>query len=132
MPSYRFLRLRNNDDEKRAYLAHLASASLKHTGFGYGQHACLGRFFSAKELKISSAHLLLKYAWKLSDETSLCRLAWRYCRNPMPNFSSEDASKKSIWSRLGGEEEGLTLGLTCPNNCFEHWRAGHWNGSLLE
>ncbi|KAI8239423.1 Cytochrome P450 monooxygenase eqxH [Colletotrichum sp. SAR 10_99] len=63
---YRFLRMRNTDEEKHA---HLVSASPKHTGFGYGQHACPGRFFAANELKIALAHLLLKYDWKLADET---------------------------------------------------------------
>ncbi|KAI8287264.1 Cytochrome P450 monooxygenase [Colletotrichum sp. SAR11_57] len=68
---YRFLRMRNTDEEKHA---HLVSASPKHTAFGYGQHACPGRFFAANELKIAVAHLLLKYDWKLADET----------RNPTP------------------------------------------------
>ncbi|KAJ0366096.1 hypothetical protein COL154_004008 [Colletotrichum chrysophilum] len=63
---YRFLRMRNTDEEKHA---HLVSASPKHTAFGYGQHACPGRFFAANELKIALAHLLLKYDWKLADET---------------------------------------------------------------
>ncbi|KAJ0275931.1 hypothetical protein Brms1b_011792 [Colletotrichum noveboracense] len=63
---YRFLRMRNTGEEK---YAHLVSASPKHTAFGYGQHACPGRFFAANELKIALAHLLLKYDWKLSDET---------------------------------------------------------------
>ncbi|KAI8303521.1 Cytochrome P450 monooxygenase [Colletotrichum sp. SAR11_240] len=63
---HRFLRMRNTDEEKHA---HIVSASPKHTAFGYGQHACPGRFFAANELKIALAHLLLKYDWKLSDET---------------------------------------------------------------
>ncbi|KAJ0340184.1 hypothetical protein COL922a_003616 [Colletotrichum nupharicola] len=53
---YRFLRMRNTDEEKHA---HLVSASPK----------LPRRFFAANELKIALAHLLLKYDWKLSDET---------------------------------------------------------------
>ena len=32
-------------------------------GFGYGEHACPGRFFASNEIKIALAHLLLKYDW---------------------------------------------------------------------
>jgi len=32
--------------------------------FGYGEHACPGRFFASNEIKIALIHLLLKYDWK--------------------------------------------------------------------
>ncbi|EFQ34658.1 cytochrome P450 [Colletotrichum graminicola M1.001] len=59
---YRFLKMCGTDEEKLAYLV---NTSAKHPAFGYGHHACPGRFFAANELKIALAHLLLKYDWKL-------------------------------------------------------------------
>lgn len=33
-------------------------------GFGYGKHACPGRFFAAAEIKTALCHMLLKYDLK--------------------------------------------------------------------
>lgn len=35
--------------------------------FGYGRHACPGRFFAANEIKMIVAHALLKYDFRLSE-----------------------------------------------------------------
>ncbi|KAL0942070.1 trichothecene c-8 hydroxylase [Colletotrichum truncatum] len=61
---YRFLHLRGTEQEK---YAHLVNTATKHTGFGFGNHSCPGRFFAANELKIALIHFLLKYDWKLSE-----------------------------------------------------------------
>lgn len=63
---YRFLRMRGTDKDA---MAQLASTSEAHNGFGHGKHACPGRFFAANEIKILLCHMLLKYDWKLADET---------------------------------------------------------------
>lgn len=39
--------------------------------FGYGKHACPGRFFASNELKIALAHMLLKYDWKMENTQKL-------------------------------------------------------------
>lgn len=70
---YRFLKMRGTDKE---HIAQLASTSDVHNGFGHGKHACPGRFFAANETKILLCHMLLKYDWKLADET----------REPRPLF----------------------------------------------
>ncbi|KAJ0115188.1 Dihydromonacolin L monooxygenase LovA [Diaporthe amygdali] len=62
---YRFLRLRQEPGKEN--LAQLAAASVEHMGFGYGLHACPGRFFAANEIKIVLCHVLLKYDWKLAE-----------------------------------------------------------------
>jgi cytochrome P450 len=36
-------------------------------GFGYGPHACPGRFFAANEIKLILARLLLRYDLRLPD-----------------------------------------------------------------
>ena len=33
-------------------------------GFGYGEHACPGRFFASNEMKVALSFLLLNYDWK--------------------------------------------------------------------
>lgn len=50
--------------------AQLVSPSPAHLGFGYGKHACPGRFFAANEIKIVLCHILLKYD-KLADGCKL-------------------------------------------------------------
>lgn len=39
----------------------LVSATAERLAFGFGKHACPGRFFAAQELKTMLAHVLLKY-----------------------------------------------------------------------
>ncbi|KIA75417.1 cytochrome P450 [Aspergillus ustus] len=43
------------------------SVSPNHMGFGYGKHACPGRFFAGAETKIALCHILLKYDFELVD-----------------------------------------------------------------
>lgn len=56
--AYRFYNLRRAGQEQKAQLV---SATAEHLAFGFGKHACPGRFFAAHELKIMLAHILLKY-----------------------------------------------------------------------
>jgi cytochrome P450 len=65
---YRFVKLRQVSG--REHSAHLVAASPEHMGFGYGNHACPGRFFAANEVKIALCHMLLKYEFKLADGTA--------------------------------------------------------------
>ncbi|TGZ76193.1 cytochrome P450 [Ascodesmis nigricans] len=36
-------------------------------GFGYGKHACPGRFFASNEVKIALCWMLIKYDWELAE-----------------------------------------------------------------
>nr|CAP07651.1 P450 monooxygenase [Sphaceloma manihoticola] len=60
---HRFLRMRSQ--EGKEHQAHLVSATQDHFGFGYGLHACPGRFFAAEEVKIVLAQMLLQYEIRL-------------------------------------------------------------------
>ncbi|THC90536.1 hypothetical protein EYZ11_009999 [Aspergillus tanneri] len=62
---YRFLKLR--DSPGRETSSQLVSPSPEHMGFGYGKHACPGRFFAVNEIKIALCHVLLKYDFKLAQ-----------------------------------------------------------------
>ncbi|KAJ5820053.1 hypothetical protein N7474_005644 [Penicillium riverlandense] len=61
---YRFLKLRETPGHETS--AQLVSPSPEHLGFGYGNHACPGRFFAVNEVKIALCHILLKYDFKLA------------------------------------------------------------------
>ncbi|KAI0157831.1 cytochrome P450 [Xylariaceae sp. FL1272] len=65
---YRFLRMRDGDNGSQALLVTAAGAD--HLGFGYGVHACPGRFFAANEVKIALCHILVKYEWTLVAGTT--------------------------------------------------------------
>ncbi|KAH3358247.1 Dihydroorotase [Aspergillus fumigatus] len=56
---YRFYKLRQVPGQEGQH--QLVSATEKHMGFGYGKHACPGRFFAAAEIKVALCHILLKY-----------------------------------------------------------------------
>lgn len=67
---YRYIRMRELPNRQAQTAAQLISPSPNHLGWGFGQHACPGRFFAANELKIILCQLLLKYDFKL-DESHL-------------------------------------------------------------
>lgn len=48
----------------------LASVTQDNLTFGYGRHACPGRFFAANEIKIIVANALLTYDFKMTDGAS--------------------------------------------------------------
>ncbi|RFN48892.1 putative cytochrome p450 monooxygenase (lova) [Fusarium flagelliforme] len=67
---YRFLHMREKEEAEKSKTSHphLVSPSSDHLGFGYGNHACPGRFFAANELKVALCHMLLKYDWKFAGD----------------------------------------------------------------
>ncbi|KAI9836022.1 MAG: hypothetical protein M1819_001633 [Sarea resinae] len=62
---YRFLRLREEPGKENT--SQFVSNTPNHLGFGYGQHACPGRFFASNEIKIIMCHILLQYDWRLPE-----------------------------------------------------------------
>lgn len=64
---YRFLREREQPGQNNSW--QYVTVCPEHMGFGYGRHACPGRFFVSTEIKIALAHLLLKYDWKILEES---------------------------------------------------------------
>ncbi|KAJ5181611.1 Cytochrome P450 [Penicillium cf. viridicatum] len=63
---YRFLKLREGSMDKEA-LAQFVSPSPEHMGFGFGKHACPGRFFAAAEMKVIMCQILMKYDFKVAE-----------------------------------------------------------------
>ena len=66
---HRFLKMRQESGKENK--SQFVSVSPEHMGFGYGAHACPGRFLVSDEVKLSLGHLLLKYDLKLVDGSSI-------------------------------------------------------------
>ncbi|KAH7313937.1 cytochrome P450 [Stachybotrys elegans] len=71
---HRFKRLRENQvNDPIGYnsreLYQFISVTKENMGFGFGKHACPGRFFAANEIKLVCAHILLGYDLALPDDT---------------------------------------------------------------
>ncbi|KAJ5884561.1 hypothetical protein N7504_012133 [Penicillium tannophilum] len=64
---YRFLKKRQEPGHEHKH--QFVTTTRESYGFGHGVHACPGRFFAANESKILLIHLLLKYDWKLKDDS---------------------------------------------------------------
>ncbi|KAJ5815883.1 hypothetical protein N7447_008116 [Penicillium robsamsonii] len=56
---YRFHKLRQVSGQEGQH--QLVSSTPDHMGFGYGKHACPGRFFAAAQIKAALCNILLKY-----------------------------------------------------------------------
>ena len=63
---YRFYKKRLEPGHENKH--QLVMTSKEHMGFGYGVHACPGRFFASNEIKILLVHLLMKYDFKFEEE----------------------------------------------------------------
>lgn len=61
--SDRFLKRRQTPGQENA--AELTSATVDHMGFGFGRHACPGRFYAAALIKLTLCHILIKYDMRL-------------------------------------------------------------------
>lgn len=68
---HRFVRLRQQPGQENVW--QLTTTRPEQIAFGHGQHACPGRFLAANEIKIALCHLLMKYDWGLSPESSAPR-----------------------------------------------------------
>jgi cytochrome P450 len=63
---FRFAKLRERDGD--AVARHQAlSTSVDHLTFGYGRHACPGRFFAVNEVKALLAHIVVTYDIKFEE-----------------------------------------------------------------
>ncbi|KAI6116528.1 cytochrome P450 [Pisolithus croceorrhizus] len=65
---FRFSQL--NDDGSEGARHHMVAVSQDYFPFGYGKHACPGRFLASNELKTMLAHILMSYDVKFEDRVS--------------------------------------------------------------
>jgi cytochrome P450 len=68
---YRFSNIRATaSDAQTAGRAQWAASNLESMAFGYGRHACPGRFFAGHEIKQIMIHLLLNYDFRFVEGTT--------------------------------------------------------------
>jgi cytochrome P450 len=63
---FRFSKLRSLEGLNSGRLQHAAS-NLDSMAFGYGRHACPGRFFASTEIKMIMVYLLMNYDFKFPE-----------------------------------------------------------------
>jgi cytochrome P450 len=64
-------------------------------GFGYGRHACPGRFFAANEIKMMLARIIVEYDFKNPEG-----VVGRYENIERGRGTSPDASKALLFKKL--------------------------------
>ncbi|EUC32269.1 hypothetical protein COCCADRAFT_6006 [Bipolaris zeicola 26-R-13] len=91
---FRYYRERQSAKGTEVAQSQFVSANDRDLYFGYGRHACPGRFFAANEIKIIMARLLLDYEFKMpGDQTK------RYDQVSYAKFLTPDASKTLLMKR---------------------------------
>ncbi|KAF2764143.1 putative cytochrome P450 [Teratosphaeria nubilosa] len=68
----RFERIRTKESVEVAARAQYVASNTSSMSFGFGRHACPGRWFAANEIKAIMAHILLHYDFKFPDGVN-CR-----------------------------------------------------------
>lgn len=63
--------------------------------FGYGRHACPGRFFAANEIKLILARILVDYDIRMPDG-----LTERYANLKMGTDAFPDPTKEVLFKRV--------------------------------
>ncbi|KAJ7936828.1 cytochrome P450 [Mycena leptocephala] len=91
---FRFSRLRQerggliaNDgagENPGVFNRHMVSTAPDHIVFGYGRHACPGRFFAAAQLKAMLAHILINYEIKAETDVRPPDICIELIRTPNP------------------------------------------------
>ncbi|KAM6499133.1 Cytochrome P450 [Amanita muscaria] len=88
---FRFEKLREQDGENNKY--QVVSLSADYVLFGYGRHACPGRFFATNQLKVMLAHILLNYDVKMPDGKGRPR-NWVFGTHIAPDFRAKVLFRK--------------------------------------
>ncbi|KAL6859810.1 hypothetical protein ACO1O0_003834 [Amphichorda felina] len=95
----RFYRLRQSaraqGSVEGAALNQFVSVSQNSLTFGYGRHACPGRFFAANEIKMILANVLLEYDVRMPEGTT-----GRYPNIEFAHMSIPDSSKKLLFRKM--------------------------------
>jgi hypothetical protein len=64
---YRFVKLRERKEGVTSQYHQFVTSNKTSLNFGYGKHACPGRFFASAEIKMILAYMLLTYDFQLED-----------------------------------------------------------------
>lgn len=92
---FRFYRLRQQGGVTNHARNQFVTTNEQNLGFGYGRHACPGRFFAANEIKMILARLILEYDFKNADGVTE-----RYPNHEMGRGTSPDPTKALLFKRV--------------------------------
>ncbi|KAI5918729.1 ent-kaurene oxidase [Camillea tinctor] len=97
--AHRFMNLRNGTSKdllgyKNKEQHQFVTVTKDFMHFGYGRHACPGRFFAANEIKLILARILLAYDMKMPDG-----LTERYANLKMGTDQMPDATKDILFRK---------------------------------
>lgn len=85
---FRFSRLRSSDSPNSARLVYAAS-NLESMAFGYGRHACPGRFFADCEIKMIMVYLLIKYDFRFPERVTERPPSFPAETQCLPNYTAK-------------------------------------------
>jgi cytochrome P450 len=92
---FRHSKLRENGKASDHARNQFVTTNEQNLNFGYGRHACPGRFFAANEIKMLVARLLLEFDFKNEDGSKV-----RYPNIEMGRQSSPDPRKSLLFKRV--------------------------------
>ncbi|KAI0547088.1 ent-kaurene oxidase [Xylaria curta] len=98
--AYRFMNLRNGTatdllDYKNKEQYQFVAVTKEFMAFGYGKHACPGRFFAANEIKLILVNILLEYDIKMPND-----ITERYANLNMGIVAMPDPAKEILLMRM--------------------------------
>ncbi|KAL0938409.1 ent-kaurene oxidase [Colletotrichum truncatum] len=93
---YRFTKLRQNDGEGNHF--QFASVTNGTMAFGWGKHACPGRFFASSEIKLILIHLLSFYDIEVTAGPD--GLKKRYSNFELGNMNMPDVTRKLLFRKI--------------------------------
>lgn len=121
---FRFYKLRQQGGAINHARNQFVTTNEQNLGFGYGRHACPGRFFAANEIKMIIARLIMDYDFKNADGSTE-----RY-----PNFdngrgvSTVFDSASALWTATGVDgtdvfvdKPGSDQGAVVQEGCCLAW-----------
>lgn len=94
---FRFLKLRTATTDP-ASLGRLqyAASNLDSMAFGYGRHACPGRYFASNEIKMIMVHLLMNYSFQFPDGVTVRPESFAAETQFLPNHTAKVMIRKRI------------------------------------
>ncbi|OCL06822.1 cytochrome P450 [Glonium stellatum] len=94
---FRYYKLRREGGAETVSKNQFVSVSQQSLTFGYGRHACPGRFFAGNEIKMILSRILLNYDMRTTDGKNV-----RYPNIEFSNMSIPDPSKELLFKRVKG------------------------------
>ena len=85
---FRFAKLRNRSSLEDASLEY-TSSDVYNMAFGYGRHACPGRFFASCEIKMIMAYLLMHYEFKFPEKQKIRPPSLTYETQYLPDRTTD-------------------------------------------